>query len=177
MASRRSVGSVTIAASAVWGSDQRLGPGARVLLVGDGRHQQSPSREAPAARNRARRVNHGRDAALHVLAAAPVDAAVAHDGVERRGHSLDAHRVHVAADHQRPTRRAPLDGRDDVRSPGSDLGHLDVESGPRERRRDALRDGGLAGAPGHERRVDGIDRDQVAQQLNDGVSTDCAPRA
>ena len=134
-----------------------------MLLVRDGRHQQPAPREAPAHRDLRRRVDHGRHAALHVLAAAPVEAAVPQDGLEGRGHPFDAHRVRVAAEHQRPTGLPALDYGNDVRPPRCDLGDLDVDAGRRERRGDSIRNARLPGAAGHERRVDGVDRDQVAQ--------------
>ena len=99
----RSVGSVTTAASARPLRDERVGADARVLLVDDRGDDQTPLAEAAVARD-ARGVDHRRDAALHVLRAASVQPAVALDGIERRGHAVDADGVDVPAEHQRAAR-------------------------------------------------------------------------
>ena len=73
----RSVGSVTTAASRPPVAHERLGAEAGQFLVGDAGHDEAAAFEAAAAASAARGVDHGRDAALHVLAAAPVQAPVA----------------------------------------------------------------------------------------------------
>ena len=110
--------------------------------------------------------DHRRDAALHVLRAAAVQAAVALGRHERIVHAGDAHRVGVAAEHQRASLRAPIEHADDIRAAGRHRfdGHLEADATHRGG------DGGgnflLAGRAGNERRVDGVDGDEIAKQAD-----------
>ena len=65
----------------------------------------------PSSDDDPRRVDHRRDAPLHVLRAAAVQAAVALDRIERSGHPFHADGVDVAAEHQRAPRPASLRAR------------------------------------------------------------------
>ena len=149
--------------------DQRFRAGARVLFVGHRRHHKPAAREPAVTGNPCRRVDHRGHAALHVLAAAAVEAAVALDGIERRGHPFDAHRIRVPAEHQRASRRSPFDDPHDVGTPRSDIGRFDIDAGRSQLGRDQRRDGRLAGSAGDQRRIDRVDGYQVAQQADDGV--------
>ena len=165
----RSVGSVTIAASARPLRDERVGAEARVLLVDDRRDDQTSLPEAAIARE-PRGVDHRGHAALHVLRAASIEPAVTLDGIERRGHAVDADGIDVPAQHQRAARLGAIEHADHVRPPRRRLLHLDAEPEPAHVHGDGLRDLRLAGGPGHERRVDRIDRDELAKQGDARIS-------
>ena len=117
---------------------QQVGADAGVLLVGHRRHDEPPGRQPAAPRDRGGGVDHGGHAALHVLAAAPVEAAVAFDGIERRGHAVDADRVRMPAEQQRATRGPALDDSDDVGAARRRVGHRDIDAGRPQLGRDAL---------------------------------------
>src|SRR5262249_25972674 len=78
--------------------DEVLGTDAGVFLVGDERQQHVPCERPP--RERGGGAHDRRGAALHVVAAAAEQLAVAHDGSERRLHALGADGVAVGAQHQ-----------------------------------------------------------------------------
>ena len=118
MATCRSVGSVTTAASA----RQRVTSASAPMLACSSSTTQAitslPGSKAARFRDDARGIDHRRHAALHVLGAAAVDPAVALDGIERRLHAGDADRIDVAAEHQRSSRHSPVERADDVGAAG-----------------------------------------------------------
>jgi hypothetical protein len=138
---------------------------ARVLLVGHRRHDHVAGQSRAV---RGRRGEHaGRDAALHVVAAAPVQEAVAHPRRARLAHPLHADGVEVAVEHQRAPAAAAARAADDRRAPGRGLDHVHVEARaghPSGGEAHHLR---LAGAAGDERRVDRVDRDEVGDEAHD----------
>jgi hypothetical protein len=117
-------------------------------------------------RNDAGSGDHRRDATLHVLRAAAVQAAVALGRHKRIVHASDTHGVGVAAEHQRASLGAPLEHADDIRPAGRHRfhGHLEAEAPHRGG------DGGgnflLAWRARDERRVHGVDRDEIAQEAD-----------
>ena len=119
----------------------------------------------PRAARDARRVDHRGDAALHVLRAAAVEPAVALARIERRRHALDADGVDVAAEHQRPARRSrPSSTPITFGRPGATSCSVDVEPDRACARRSRAAICAFARRAGHERRIDGIDRDELAQE-------------
>ena len=148
--------------------DEHVGPDARVLLVDDRRDDQAALAEAAIARE-PRGIDHRGHAALHVLRPAAVEPAAPLDGIERRGHAVDADGVDVPAQHQRAPRLAAIEHADHVGPPRRRLLHLDVEPEPAHVTGDRLRDLRFAGGAGHERRVDRIDRHELAKQSDAGI--------
>ena len=143
-----------------------VGADAGVLFVDDGGENQPARWESALFRNDADGGNHGRHAALHVLRAASVEAAVPLDRRERIRHPCDADRVDVAAEHESVPRRTSFEHADRVGSTRRDLLCLDVEADAAHLGGNGTGDLRLAGRTGHERRVDGVDRDEVAEQAN-----------
>jgi peptide-methionine (R)-S-oxide reductase len=143
--------------------EHRLDADAGVLLVSH-RGDDHVAGEVRAGRGRARE-HAGRDAALHVVAAAAVEAAVAHLRRMRVAHPIDADRVDVAAEHQRAPAAAAARDADDRRPPARGVDDLDVEPRFGEPARDVRRDLALPRPAGHERRVHRVDRHQVGDEL------------
>ena len=111
-------------------------------------------------------VDHRGHAAFHVLRAAAVEPAVALDRRERIRHARDADRVGVAAEHQRAAlARAPRARRRRWAVRARPL-RLDVEAEAAHLGGDGVGDLALARRTGHERRVDGVDRDEIAEQAD-----------
>ena len=164
----RSVGSVITASSARHRAARRVGAQAGVLLVGnrgdDDTARAAPTPDEPTDRG----VQHGGQAALHVLTAAAVQSAVAYDRIERRRHALDTDGVGVPA--EKPDRPAAIAVRDtdDVRASGRNVCALNIEASALQPRGEEFPDRSLARATWHERWVDRIDRDEVAGELDDG---------
>ena len=146
-------------------ADQRVGADAGVLLVHDAGDHQLAGRESAGLRDHTRDIDHRRDAALHVLRAAAVDAAVALDRIERRPHAGHADGVDVAAEHQRSAGHAPVECADDVGPAGSDVLRFHTEAEATHCFRDAARNRCFTRRSGHERRIHRIDRDQLSEKL------------
>ena len=108
-------------------------------------------------------VDHRRDAPFHVLAAAAIEAAVAFDRIERRNHAVDTDGIDVPAQHQRAPLRAAVEDADDVGTSRRHLLQFDVEAKGAHVRGDGVGDLRFAGGARHERRVDRIDRHELAQ--------------
>jgi hypothetical protein len=101
-----------------------------------------------------------------------MEAPVADDRLVRAVHALDPHRVQVRVEHERrPAAGAAGDG-DDARAPGLRLVDRDVEAVVGQPGGDEGGDLGLAGAPGDERGVHGVDRNEVGEQLLGGHGGD-----
>jgi hypothetical protein len=145
-----------------------LGANARVLLVDDGRYHQSAGAE-PLLRQNPRRIDHRCDTALHVLGAAAVETAITFDRCKRVGHSCDADCVGMPAKHHRGPWLPSLEDADDIRPAGRNLVDTHVEPDAAHRRRNGVRDLALTGSAGHERRIDGVDSDEVAQEAEGRV--------
>jgi hypothetical protein len=97
-----------------------------------------------------------------------MQASVADDRLVRAVHALDSHRVQVGVEHERgPTAAAAGDG-DDARPAGLRLDDRDVEAAVGQPGGDEGGDLALAGAPGDEGGVHGVDRDEVGEQLLGG---------
>ena len=126
-----------------------------------------PAVEAARFGDHAGGVDHRRDAALHVLRAAAVDAAVAlvagsNGAVMPATPTVSMWPQNIS---DRPGAR-PSSVADDVGAAGRDVLRLDASG--RCRRIAAVsvaRDGRFAGRAGHQRRVDRIDRDQILEEL------------
>ena len=89
---------------------------ARVLLVGDGGHDDVPGE--PGARSLARRDQRGGDASLHVVGAPAVEPIALDPRAMRVGHAVDAHRVEVPAEHEGAAASRALRADDDARASG-----------------------------------------------------------
>ncbi len=148
--------------------DERIGADAGVFLVDDRGHDQPPSRQA-AFRNHPRRVNHGGDAALHVLGSASVEAARSHLGRERRLHALDADGIHVAAEHQGSSGSTPFEHPDDIGTPWRDFFYLHIEPDAPQVRRNRRRDLRFARRTRDKGRVHRIDGHEIAQKEEGGI--------
>ena len=153
------------------GHDRRVGvhlPGERLradaceLLVADRRHDHVACELEP--RRLGARPHGRRDAALHVEAAAPVEAVALDARVEWTLVAVVAHGVRVAVEQQRaPTARAARDA-GHVRAPRRDLVDACLDAGCLEPAGDEARDLQLARASGHELRIDRVDGDQVRDE-------------
>jgi hypothetical protein len=75
----------------------------------------------------------------------------------------------VAAEHERTPLPPAFEDTDDVGPARRRLLHLDVEADPAQMRRDRVGDGRLARGARHERRIDRVDRHQIAQELDHGI--------
>ncbi len=75
----------------------------------------------------------------------------------------------MAAEHEGASRGTAFEHADRVRSSGRNLPGFDVESDTTHLGSDGTGDLRLAGRARHERRVDGVNRDQVAEQPNRGI--------
>ena len=140
---------------------ERFGADAGVLLVDDAGDDETAGVEAAGLGDDAGGANHRRDAALHVLRPAAVDAAVALGRIERTGHAGDADRVDVSAEHQRSSRRPALEHPDDVRTVRGGFLHVGLEADGAQFLDERARNRRLAGGARDERRVDGIDGNQL----------------
>ncbi len=152
-----------------------LGADRLVLLVAHGRHDHVAAQAGAAGR---RGCGHDRgQPALHVERPAPVHAPVLDPRLEGRVHPLDADDVHVRAEEERAAAATPAGGRDRVGAAGRDLLDAGVQAAlahPAGRERGDL---GLAGAAGHELRVDRVDLDQPRQKLGGLAHAAAASRA
>ena len=140
-----------------------LGSQARVLLVGDRRQQDFSAMRAPRLGQRLDCAHHRREAAFHIEGAAAVEPAVTNLARERFVHPPDVHRVRMGIEHERPAgTRAPQPGHN-AHPARLRLVVVDLGANRLHRRADVLRDLPLARRRRVERRVDGVDADQVAQ--------------
>jgi hypothetical protein len=135
--------------------DQRIRADAGVLLVNYGRDHETSTLET-ALCHHASRIDHCRNAALHVLRATAVEAPLAHIGNERCLHAVDADSIDVPAEHQRLTRLPAFEHSDHIRSPGCDGLHLDIEAGRTHAVGEDRRDLSLSLRARHERWIDGV---------------------
>ena len=81
----------------------------------------------------------------------------------------DADRIHVPAEHQRAPGRAGFEDADHIGPPGRDVLNVDVQPDAphvRGNRRGDLR---FARGAWHERRIDGIDGDEIAEKVDGGI--------
>ena len=180
--------------------DERLGTEALPLLVGAAGDEQVAAQRRPAAglagfgREALGGDDGGGQAGLHVVAAAPVEAAVA--DLRREQLRRRADRVEVADQHEAgrglggvaacgraggagPRCRAggagscltrlgtPVTGQrgDEVGASAARLPDVDLEAGLGEAPGEAAHERSLARRPRHEAGVGGVDRDQVAEQI------------
>jgi hypothetical protein len=149
--------------------DQRFGSDAGVLFVRDGGDDDAATIESAGFDDAPDRGDHRRDAALHVLRAAAIEPAVANLGLERPRHAGDTDGIGVAAEHQRSARRATVKYADDVRASRRSIGDLHLETDRFELARNSPGDVGLATCTCRQRRIDRVDRDEIAQQRDGRV--------
>ena len=160
-ATRRSVGSVTMAMSArqslTSASAPRLMCSSSTTAATISRPRDHRRREDPGGGN------HRGHAALHVLRAAPVQPAVRFTRRERMLHAFHADRIDVAAEHQRRSGCGAIEHADHVGPAGRHLLHHHVEPRvPHRRAADVCR-GGLACGARHERGIHRIRGDEIAE--------------
>ena len=134
-----------------------------MLLVGDGRDDDVPAQ--PERGRLAAGDERGGDAGLHVVGAAAVAAAALHARLVRGLHALDADGVDVPAQQQRAPAARARRPHDDARAPRRRFEHPRLEVRGERPALDERRDLALAGAAGGERGVDGVDRDELAQEV------------
>ena len=79
-------------------------------------------------------------------------------------HALDADGVEVAAQQQRAPAARAARADEHARPAGRRLEHVGLQPGVARPAGDERGDLALAGAAGHERRVDGVDRDEVREE-------------
>jgi hypothetical protein len=109
------------------------------------------------------------------LSPATVETPVALNGIKRRGHPFDAYGVQMATQHQRTSRRSSLKYSHHVRSARGNFRDLDVESDSAKRSSDPSGDGGLPSSTRHQRWVNGVNRDQIAQEGKNSIQPEVAP--
>ena len=81
----------------------------------------------------------------------------------------------MAVEDQRPAAAAAPRDADHVRPPGDDLLDLDLQPGALEPLGEHAGDRSLAAAVRHERRVDGVDGDELRRQLRQHQSRTASP--
>ncbi|MFZ0977013.1 MAG: hypothetical protein WAN22_32650 [Solirubrobacteraceae bacterium] len=140
-----------------------LDPEARVLLVGDGGHDDVAGE--PALRELTAGDERGGESCLHVVGAATVESIAVQTRRVGIGHPLDGHRVVVTAQQQRPPAAAAPPPDDHARPARGLFEHLGVEAAPACPADHELGDLALAGAADNERRVDRVDRHHRFQEL------------
>src|SRR5919201_6033025 len=137
------------------------------LLVGDGGDQQLAARRPPAGSGERGAGRHlGRDLALHVLRAPTANLAadhVAHPGIEAPVLGVGGDRVDVTEQAQRRTLRLAPKPRQQAGAAGLGAEQLAIEARTGERGGEEL--GRSLLVPG---RVDGVDPDQLAEELLGG---------
>ena len=149
--------------------DERVGANALVLFVDDRGDDQPAGGQTARFDHHARSVDHRRDTALHVLRAAAVDTTVAFDRIEWPRHACHADRVDMTAQHQRSSGRATVEHANDIRPARRHLLYFGREANPSIFRHQRPRDGRLPRRAGHQRRVDGIDGDEIFEEANDWI--------
>jgi hypothetical protein len=147
---------------------ERIRADASELFVDHRRDDQPSCGESAIARD-AHRVDHRGDAPLHILRPAPVNPAVPLRGIERRRHAGHSNCVDVTAEHQRRSGLRSFQHANYIRPAWRGVLFLDVQPEAPQVRFDKVGDGSFAGGARHERRVDGIDRDEIAEQRDDRV--------
>ena len=163
MQSRSSVGSATIAASALQLCSSRLRADAAGLLVGHRRDDDIAAEPEPGALDSGERDR--REARLHVVGAPAVQASVLDAGIQARVRLEQPDRVEVAVQEQRAAAAGPAGDADHVRPAGRSLLDVDLEPCLLEPLREHGRHRRLATAGRDERRVDRVDRDEPGGEL------------
>jgi hypothetical protein len=140
-----------------------------MLFVHDGSDNQTAGGGAALLRHDARRIDHRRHAALHVLRSAAIETAVALNRRERLAHAGHTDGVGMPAEHQRRTFHPRLEHTDDVRPSAAGVFDGDLESDAAHRGGNRIGNLAFAGGTGHQRRIDGVDGNQIAQQFDGWV--------
>src|SRR6185312_16792739 len=109
------------------GGQDFLGSGAAVFLVGDTGDEDVPA-QRPTRGGPGRGDHHRRDATLHVEGAAAEHPAVADLGAQRVAVVVEADRVDVTVEHERPTTAGTAHDPDDGRSAGPFLHPVHLEA-------------------------------------------------
>jgi len=147
-------------------ANQRLGAKTLVLFIDDGGDDQPAA--GPCLSQDARGGDHRGHATLHVLRTAAEEPAVFDPGNERVDHPFHANRIEMPAEHHGRARSGGLEEPDDIGTTGSGLLQPNIESGGEQRGAAHLGDLRFARRARHERGVDGVDRDEIAQE-RDGI--------
>jgi hypothetical protein len=124
-----------------------------------------PTQARPSGHD-ARRIDHRGDAAFHVLRSAAVEPAVALDRRERIAHPGHTDGVGMPAEHQRGTFDARLQHADHVGPATAGIFDRDLQTDAPHRAADGVSDLAFAGRAGHQRGIDGVDGDEIAQQFD-----------
>src|SRR5581483_12481221 len=136
----------------------------RAELLVDDRGHDDVAAQALTGRSGRRREARG-EPALHVVRAAPVQAAAVQARAQGLGHPAEPDRVEVAVEEERPAAAAPAGGRDHVRTARGRLLDLDLEARPAGPGRDELRR--LRLAPAAEPPVHRVDLHEPLEQRED----------
>ncbi len=139
----------------------RLGADRRDLLVGDGSQDDVAAQAVDPGHGEHRR----REAALHVVGAAPVQAPALDQRLGRAPRAAEADRVGMSVQEQGRAAAAATRDRDHVRPPGRGVRELDLETRGAAPLGNEARQLALTRTSGDELRVDGVDRDELRQQL------------
>src|SRR5690606_24242098 len=160
-----------VGAPAVDLTADRLGTDAGVLLVdNEGRDELAGELTGPS--DRFEQHDHARQRPLHVERPAAVEPVVLDACREGVGHPGDADGIHVAVEHQPPSRALADDG-DHVRPPAPGVLQLDRDPGCGAKPRgDRLGDLALTARTGDKVRVDRRDTDEVGQRLAQVAAVD-----
>ena len=153
--------------------EQGLGADARRLLVDDGGDDHVAAQSTPCALGAGARDR--REARLHVVGAAAVEPSALDPGGQAAVRLEQPDRVQMAVEQQRPAAAAAPRDADHVRPSGSDLHDLDLQPRALEPLGEHAGDRGLAAAVRRERRVDGVDGDQLRRQLLQHQSRTASP--
>ena len=143
---------------------ERLGAQAHVFFIGHACDDEPTA--GPSGRQIGRRSNHRGDTALHVLRSAPVQTSIRDAGLERIGHAFNPDRVEVPAQHDARTRLATREYADDIRATGRDFLQNNVQSCSRHRSTRDLGNLALPWSARHQRWIDRVGGNQVAEQRN-----------
>ncbi len=152
------------------GHGQRAQPG--VLLIHDGGHDDVAAQAQAARLGRGEQAR--RHAALHVIRAAAVEPAAFDARLKWLGHTRHADSVDVAVEQQRTAAARPAGNADDVGPARLHFFDVDFQPGGAQPIGDEGADGRLARRAGDEIGVDGVDGDQVGQELLQNVHMNLA---
>ena len=113
--------------------------------------------------------HHRCQTALHILRTAAIHPAALLRGIERCVHPRHTDRVHVSAEHKRPALTLAVQYSDHIRTPWHNLLNLHVHRTGAQFCRNGSGDFLFARGSWSERGIDGIDCNQIAQEVDGGI--------
>src|SRR5260370_535360 len=146
------------------------GADAAVLFIGDGGDHDIAAEARAGIDERFNGGHLRREAAFHVITAAAVHPAVANGGGEGALHAVDADGIVMRIEHQAFFAAGAAQCAEHADPAGFGFELANVETQRSERKRDVIADFGLALSAREERRVDGVDADQVRGRLEEIIT-------